>query len=233
MVLLYLVRHGEAQHNVADTTVRTEESHLTPLGVTQAKITGQYLKKYLPKNTRVLTSSLIRTIETANIIINEIWQETNPPTIKSLQLFDKLGPSNLPVSISSEAQQIIKDFEDKHKNDPIGYQTGFVKCVKGLDKKFKEYLKPQETVLGCRRRVKRMIKFINDLADDTTTILLVVHSSVISDITSEVLSLPLYVVPKGYGKNPTSNCSITIFDINSDTKNWCLILPTSTSHITV
>lgn len=82
-----MIRHGERTDcsNLPEERARVENKHdcpLTYLGVSQAHVTGQYLKQYLAKGNYeriVLESSpLLRTLETATAIAKELdLQEIN------------------------------------------------------------------------------------------------------------------------------------------------------------
>ena len=76
-----MIRHGERtdSSNLAEERARVENPHdcpLTNLGVSQAHVTGQYLKEYLSRggySDIVLESSpLLRTLETAAAIAHEL-----------------------------------------------------------------------------------------------------------------------------------------------------------------
>lgn len=68
---LFLIRHGEAEHMVAELSGGWSESKLTELGKKQAEKTGQKLKAMLNnKNFYLYISDLSRASETAKIIGN-------------------------------------------------------------------------------------------------------------------------------------------------------------------
>ena len=152
----------------------------------------------------VITSELKRTIETADIITKELNYKGD---IINNKLFNELGPKDLSPEIHQEADKIMSDFNEKYKCDPIGYQMNFKDTIKTMDKKFKV----KETVEHEHEKVLNMIKYLENIKNKK--VLLVAHSGVISDIITEVLDLPFYVVPKGYGEKPSGNCGITIFEI--------------------
>ena len=76
-----MIRHGERTDcsNLPEELARVEKSYdcpLTHLGVSQAHITGQYLKKYLTQGNYekivIESSPLLRTLETAAAIAHEL-----------------------------------------------------------------------------------------------------------------------------------------------------------------
>ena len=63
---IFLVRHGETEHNVGKKITGQKDSNLTLLGVEQARLTGEYLKKY--NISSIYSSDLGRAYKTALII---------------------------------------------------------------------------------------------------------------------------------------------------------------------
>lgn len=219
---LFMIRHGQSQHNIGHVPDDLL-SCLTEKGQQQAKTTGEYLAKHnKPKFDLVITSGLCRTQQTADIIIPELNYKGE---ILHLDLFNELGPKNLTEYLKKGAEKMTKDFMEKHKNDPIGYQCNFEKTIKAMDKRFKV----KETVQHDHKKVLKMIDYLQDL--NAKKVLLVAHNGVILDITTELLDLPFQVIPKGYGQKPTGNCSITVFDYDKKDCIWTMLVPTSTSHL--
>ena len=78
MAILVLIRHGESQANHDNIFTGWTDSPLTPLGVKQAHRAGRKLKRTHLKFADVHTSFLIRAIDTANIVLDEIGQAYIP-----------------------------------------------------------------------------------------------------------------------------------------------------------
>lgn len=220
-MLLFLVRHGEAEHNVGLMEGNDDtQSRLTDKGREQAAATGEYLSDY--KFDLVVTSALPRAIETASLMVGK------SNIALSHELFNEVGPRNLPDTVLLDAKTILGTFEDEFKHDPIGYQLKYRDVIKGLDKKFKV----KETIEHTEKQVKSAIRYLEDLGNGKCKgkyVLLVAHSGIILDMVTEALQLPFMVVPLGKGKNPKGNCSITILKYKG--KKWSLVVPTSTSHV--
>lgn len=216
---IILVRHGEAEHNVG--LVKDDlQSRLTDKGKHQATITGKYLSKYTFD--LVLTSALPRTIETAELILKE--NKHKPKTIKNLDIFNELGPRNLPKEVLDDADEIINNFKQKYQDDPIGYQREFRSIVLGLDKKYKI-----ESLITDERNVDIMFKYLSSLKGKQ--ILLVAHNGVIIELLNKIFSLPFAYHLKGFGIHPLGNCHISIIDYTE--RKWKLLLAPSTTHLYV
>lgn len=83
MTEIYLVRHGEAEHNLKEAGFIGGKSHdarLTTDGEEQARRFGRYLRKAHLQPTQVWTSGAVRTNQTAELSLTAagielIWQE--------------------------------------------------------------------------------------------------------------------------------------------------------------
>ena len=78
MAILVLLRHGESQANHDNIFTGWTDAPLTPLGIKQAHVAGQKLAKTKLKFADVHTSFLVRAIDTANIVLDEIDQAYLP-----------------------------------------------------------------------------------------------------------------------------------------------------------
>lgn len=67
---LWLIRHGEAEHNLDKTRIGGGRSNgqLTELGAEQARRLGQYLKSFEVEFDQLHSSSMLRAIQTARIL---------------------------------------------------------------------------------------------------------------------------------------------------------------------
>jgi 2,3-bisphosphoglycerate-dependent phosphoglycerate mutase len=81
---IYLVRHGETDGNIARRH-QVEHSPLTAVGIEQAHAVAEKIKQLAP--THLLTSRLVRAIETARIIgeVNNLEMETNEHFIELIR----------------------------------------------------------------------------------------------------------------------------------------------------
>lgn len=213
-----MVRHGQSQHNVGpvDDDLLSE---LTERGRCEAIITGKYLSKYTFD--LVITSGLIRTHQTADLIIKQLKHV--PDNIRHLNIFNELGPRNLSKQVEESAGEILKNFLLKYRDDPIGYQANLRKTIQHMDKLFKV----KETIEHDERLVKEMVRYLTGLANQQ--VLLVAHNGTIQDLITAFLNLPFGVTPKGRDINPCGNCNLTIMEYSS--YSWKMLLPTTTTHL--
>jgi probable phosphoglycerate mutase len=68
--LIFLIRHGQTEFNVARRLQGQNDSPLTPIGIEQARRMGRVLKDFVeaPEQWRVISSPLGRTLRTAEIV---------------------------------------------------------------------------------------------------------------------------------------------------------------------
>lgn len=78
LVILVLIRHGESRANYDNIFTGWTDAPLTTRGVKQAHVAGQKLNQTGIQFTDVHTSFLIRAIDTANIVLDEINQAYLP-----------------------------------------------------------------------------------------------------------------------------------------------------------
>lgn len=75
---IYLIRHGEAEHNVDKTVMaHTHDSQhsLTELGHKQAQVTAEFFKTIVTSRTVLYSSPYLRTIQTAKAIHSQLPEE--------------------------------------------------------------------------------------------------------------------------------------------------------------
>ncbi|MDR7080531.1 broad specificity phosphatase PhoE [Neobacillus niacini] len=75
---IYLIRHGEAEHNVDKTVMaHTHDSQhsLTELGHKQAQVTAEFFKTIVTPRTVLYSSPYLRTIQTAKAIHSQLPEE--------------------------------------------------------------------------------------------------------------------------------------------------------------
>lgn len=119
---IYLVRHGETRENMARRH-QPEDTPLTKEGREQAKKVAEYFKTIKP--THILTSNLVRAVETANIIGQEcdLIPETNYRFVELARPKNMYG--NHHVSLTSIIFYIkwALGFNIATKNGSESYQT--------------------------------------------------------------------------------------------------------------
>ncbi len=226
MTRFILVRHGQAAHNVSETYSHdTGGSKLTDLGKEQARRTGEYLKKFGLKPSLLVTSTMIRTIETGAIIRDAVGFKC---TEENLKLFDEFA-HDVSHQDAMEGMKMIEEFGEKYKNDPIAYFSKHADLEDEMDKKYKvskQYTRKERT-----KTTAKQIAFMKKINGEV--ILLVLHSGVISHLVADILKIPHTYNSEylGQGKKPGGNCSITIFDYDRKKDEFTCIVPTSTSHL--
>jgi broad specificity phosphatase PhoE len=76
---IIIVRHGEATHLTEGLTGGWTDSHLTPTGREQARVTGEFLAEALSGHSvRVYTSDLARALETAQLVAPALGVAAEP-----------------------------------------------------------------------------------------------------------------------------------------------------------
>jgi broad specificity phosphatase PhoE len=83
---IIIVRHGEATHLTEGLTGGWTDSHLTPTGEQQARLTGEFLAEALSgRSLRFYTSDLARAVETAHLIAPALGVGAEPePNLREL-----------------------------------------------------------------------------------------------------------------------------------------------------
>ncbi len=113
--MIYFVRHGESEANARGVFAgQKEDSLLTEKGREQAKITGQLVKSEISKIDKIITSSLKRTKETAEIIAKEIGFDPTDIVIDNHIIeYDMGSLTGTPIkSISSTMLTSAENAED-------------------------------------------------------------------------------------------------------------------------
>ncbi|MEK7535163.1 MAG: phosphoglycerate mutase family protein [Patescibacteria group bacterium] len=82
--ILFLVRHGETDHNYSQNPATDQQRQLTIFGRKQSCVVGQFLDQFSPAV--IYSSPLDRCIETAKLIRAEI--ESRPEIIKNTALYE-------------------------------------------------------------------------------------------------------------------------------------------------
>ena len=144
---IYLIRHGETEHNKLGIPQGSEVNpSLNETGVSQATITGKYLKKYnhiISKANRhiIFTSPMLRAKETATIISAELEIKA---VIEDDNLIERssglVNPANKDKFKKSKYYKEYKEIEEEYNHiiDPIEkklfFKTSrFKKNIKNLN----------------------------------------------------------------------------------------------------
>ena len=159
----HVVRHGHAGHNVTDATLdQSHDASLTVKGREQAKQSGLAILERsqgnLP-NLKVEFSDLVRTMETAETLLEQFpeevrvdtglvrlearennrpirgthfWKKDDPMREFAIDPFVSLDKLRLLAPGKTDAELTKMQIENRPKNDPIGNPDGCVKKVGGL-----------------------------------------------------------------------------------------------------
>lgn len=224
---IYLVRHGETVEKLD--TDRTDDVPLNAKGREQAEKTGKYLKQYNknPKVDAIISSQLIRTIETSDIIAEEVGYKGKIERNKNLNELNWNWDRAKRKKTCDLMDPIVKEWEKKYKNDPIGYYKNFNKDIIN-------YKKP--TDIKSPESIKQFVKRINNFLDNLSKtkykkIIIVAHHYVINEIVSSITGLETYITVtiKGKGEKPGGNCNITYITLEDG--EYTIVGPMSTSHL--
>ncbi len=105
---IYLIRHGEAEHNVDKTVMaHTHDSQhsLTELGFKQAQVTAEFFKTIVTSKTVLYSSPYLRTIQTAKAIHSQLGEAVpffENPLIREWELGNLYDFTNRPPEKKKE-----------------------------------------------------------------------------------------------------------------------------------
>ena len=221
---IYLIRHGETIEKTD--SMPTDDVPLNTKGREQAEKTGKYLKQY-SKIDYIISSQLIRTIETSDIIAEEIGYNRKIERNKNLNEFNWNWDRMKRKRTNELMDPIIEEFENKYKNDPIGYYKNLNKDV--INYKIPQNIKSPKSLKHFENRIK---DFLNALTKTKhKKIIIIAHHYVINMIISLITGLEMYMTIsiKGKGDKPNGNCSITYITLKNSEYN--IVGPPSTSHL--
>jgi len=167
---IYLIRHGE--YIQSDTSDYDTVKKLTPLGIAQSRLLSARLRGMSVEFTSLTSSTMTRAKETA-MVINEEFPELE---LKQNELLCECTPP-------SWRKDIMTGIDTTEKQ----------KCVKNLEKVFKEYFVPSPDEFDK-----------NDI--------IVCHGNVIRYFVTKVLNIDT----KSWLQMSITNCSLTIIRIKPD-----------------
>ena len=220
MKVIILIRHAQSTMNALGIPTGQKDVCLSDLGKEQAEITGKYLACKIKKIDCMWCSTLNRTKETAEIISKEIGYKGDIKQFKQLVEYGK-GELEGSAEKNEEFKQIMKEHDEKYKNDPIGWFTVHQKMERvDIPKRFK-----QENYKKYCNRLEYMIQHMENTK--CKKLIIVSHGRTISSLIKYIFGLNWSVT--GKGKEPMGNCSITY--LTYDKGEWTLVVPMSTSHL--
>jgi probable phosphoglycerate mutase len=198
---IFLIRHGQTERNLERRITGQEDSDLTPLGIKQAELTGQYLKKY--NITSIYSSDLNRAYNTALIIGERI----NKKPIKD----ERLRENNL---------GLWKDFtiEEIQKKRAELALAGF---------KREEITPPGGE--NTYDHIKRVMNFLNELLNIKKggNIAIVGHSGTNKILISYINNAPI----DQYYNIDQSNCCINKIEYDNNEKKFKIITINFINHL--
>jgi broad specificity phosphatase PhoE len=225
MQLIYVVRHGETDANVAGMV--NDKNVVIPLnnnGIKQAKKTGIYFKKIRNLNSSnccIYSSPSVRAIQTAELIAKEL--KYNKSIIQDDRLIevdhgDKSGAKNTDT-VAKKSIKLFNEFLKDVKNDPIDTELGYPAFDKKMQKIFH-----METTENIEKRTLNFMKMIFN--KKTKHIVLVTHNGIIYNIRKNLFNfMPLVTGDISNGKNCTIMC------IKNQKKTIELITLPNTLHL--
>ena len=221
---IFLIRHAEAVEK--KDTDPDDNVPLNAKGRDQSERTGKYLEQYStkPKVDAMMSSQLIRAVETSDIIAEEIGYKGKIDRLKILNEYNWDWDRGERKKVNIIADKLTEEYNEKYKNDPIGYYKNFHLLV---NYKFPADIKPPTTVAQLRAKVK---KFLKDLTKTKhRKIVIVTHHHVISMMTALITGLDMQITTRGQGTKPAGNCAITYIKLEDG--RYTIVAPISTSHL--
>jgi broad specificity phosphatase PhoE len=229
---IYLVRHGETDWNKKGLGQGSRNDiEMNDNGKEQALFTGTYLDEYRQKDKKfdlVISSPLLRTKQTAEIICDEIGYNKNDiiyfDELKELdhgliyigKTDEELKTDNFYDEYFEKASEVIKN------EDPIGSKIEWNNIVDNfLSKKYEH-----ETLKHLRTRCQKIVEYIKK--SKKTKIIIVTHGGAIINGFIPVI-FNVYNLTGNY-KNG-SNCSVSY--ITYEKKKFNLLMPPSTEHFSI
>ena len=143
---IFIIRHGETDNNKTHRFQgRGIDASINEKGKQQAKAAAGYLEKFPIK--KVITSSLVRTIETADPLI-----KAKNPVVESYSELDEMGFGIYEGSYIHEIKEVIEELQDKWAEGEIDfainggespqqvYNRAATKLVEVLENSDEEYI---------------------------------------------------------------------------------------------
>lgn len=156
--MIYFIRHGESEANERKVFAgQKDDSVLTEKGREQAKTTAKEILAEGIKIDRIITSPLIRAIETAHIIAKEIDFDISK-IIKDKRLIEY----DLGTLSGAPWNPVINLVEAEGAEDPYAFKNRILSCINDVSKL------PGNTLLSGHGIIGRMLKTLKEGKDPKT-----------------------------------------------------------------
>jgi len=226
---IYLIRHGETEWNAKGLSQGKENDiELNSNGKSQAKITGKYLSKIASRENfdfdLILSSPMARTLETAEIIGNEIGYKDKIITNENLV---ENGTGLLSVGKTHEEMSQDKFYDDFFSEMDTWNNLDIVERnqIEEMPKIFMGKYKV-ESMDERKQRALDIIRLLNQI--DKQRIIVVSHNGFIDVINKIILNTNDVI--RGDLSNG-KNCHLTYYQINKSDNRWKLICAPNTLHL--
>jgi len=148
--MIYFIRHGESEANERKVFAgQKDDSVLTEKGREQARATAKEIIAEGIKIDRIIVSPLIRTIETAHIIAQELGFD-----VSKITKDERIIEYDLGTLTGTPWNPVINLVEAKGSEDPYSFKDRTLSCVTELSKL------PGNILLVSHGIVARMLKTI-------------------------------------------------------------------------
>lgn len=203
---IYLIRHAESFSNLNSDEYIFGIDRFTPLtenGINQAKIKGDYFEKYYNFNNALfLCSSTVRTLDTANIILNKIFKKNDV----------NYTETNDVLHIDDSFVEIDVGLWDGRKKSEIP-NFNLIKFMMNLQKGSFRFPGGESINDLSKRMISGIEKYVHDSNYDKYVIF--THGVAIKAFLLKILNIK-YKNP--YFSPVVNNCSLTI--VNYDNYNY-------------
>lgn len=194
---IFLCRHGKTEANEKGVYCGgLNDSPLTEMGKTQAKLLARWLKNYYRFYGRfIFTSNLKRAIETAGIIARNF--EPSPFVLQ----MDGLKELNLGKWCGKRAEEIQILFPEEHKK--------WLKGDLGRDFRFpggESMKESRERIVPCFNLIKKL--WLGDESESNNDLIILVHGGVNMVILAEIMNMD--IKKHGYRTIRQDNACINI-----------------------
>ncbi len=227
---IYLIRHGETEWNIKGLSQGAENDIcLNDKGVEQSEKTGKYLSKIAQRNNfnfdMILSSPMIRTMETAEIIKKQI--NFNEKIITNKNLIEH-GVGLLGIGKTAEELKKDKFYDDFFEQMDKYNQLDIIqKNILNLGE-IPEIFINKYKIESNKKKYERGHKIIKLLEKTTKNNIIVISHNGMIDILNKIILNTTDII-KGDLSNG-KNCHITLYHLDSK-NNWKLICAPNTLHL--
>lgn len=236
---IIFVRHGESIANVANekgTNYDATNIHLTNLGIKQAKITGEYIKKTFGKFDKIITSPMLRCAETTELILTNL--DYNDSVIIDDRLIEQGCDYDILEGLSKDEKDKTIPPNVKLAFEKIGKESNPFERIK-LSEKFRDL---RDKTLPYSPTQKEAWENYNNFLSELSTksysrVLIISHSLTMDAIMQIICGINKYCnwikIDSFTNKKWLSNCSIMCVYYNPETKIYSLVSAPEDSHLSV